>query len=38
VIGDADVIIARRYWEFKHRASSLNSRAHLIGMVNGDSI
>jgi hypothetical protein len=24
---DADVIIVRRYWEFKHHASSLNSHA-----------
>jgi hypothetical protein len=38
VTGDADVIIAYRYWEFKHHASSLNSQTRLIGMVAGESM
>jgi hypothetical protein len=37
-MGDADVISDHSYWEFKHRASSLNSRTRLIEMVPGDSI
>jgi hypothetical protein len=37
-MGDADVIIVRHYWEFKRRASSLNSHVRLIGMVTGDSL
>jgi hypothetical protein len=38
VTGDADIIIAPHYWEFKRRASSLNSHVCLIEMVIGDSI
>jgi hypothetical protein len=37
-MGNTDIIIVRRYWEFKHRASSLNSRVCLIVMVVDDSI
>jgi hypothetical protein len=33
-MGDADVIITHRYWEFKRR---LNSRARLLEMLTGDS-
>jgi hypothetical protein len=36
--GNANIIIAHRYWEFKRRASSLNSRARLIGTVADHSI
>jgi hypothetical protein len=38
MMGDADIIIARHYYEFKRRTSSLNSRACLIGMVTDESI
>jgi hypothetical protein len=38
VTGDADVIIAHRYWVFKRHASSLNSHARLVERVLGDSI
>jgi hypothetical protein len=34
-MGDADVIIAYRYWEFKRHASSLNNGVRLIGRVPG---
>jgi hypothetical protein len=36
--GDADIIIVRRYLEFKRRASPLKSGTRLIGRVRGDSI
>jgi hypothetical protein len=32
---EADIIIAYRYWEFKRRATSLNSGTCLIGRVPG---
>jgi hypothetical protein len=34
-MGHADVIIDRRYWEFKRHA--LNSRTHLLEMLTNDS-
>jgi hypothetical protein len=37
-MGNTDIIIACRYWEFKCRASPLNSSARLIRRAPSDSI